>query len=312
MTTLNILLQTICNSHQVLQQKDDKITFWGISADGWFTGLVPVLIFILGYIINKLIENQKEKKRLVELEEYFKQSVRLLQKPLNRQISEFVNMAHLLKEKKEQHLVLKDITNFHVEQIKEISNKDLYSIFIKNRKASISEKTELYSKLRAGIDFIDNVRKTMRDKFTMFWESYNKNQNEYKRNIEITDELFTEMVSRSNSNSINEDWLVSGIDQIRMKWISVKDKGVNYMDMYVAKELYLEPLRDLCKQNMRDPRTPVLIKYTMAAIYAFHNIDESKRFFRHQYTLDARALQKSQIEINNAIAKFDTLPRVYR
>lgn len=309
---MNTLLQIIVKSYQTYQQPQDKSTFLGISGDGWFTGLVPVFIFIVGYIINKAIENRKERQRLNELEEYFKQSVRLLQKPLTRQIDEFLNISHLLKEKKEQHLVLKDITNFHVEQIKEISNKDLYSIYIKNREASILEKTELYSKLRAGIDFIDNVRKTMREKFMMFWESYNKNQNEFKRNIEITDEIFNDLIARSPSPSIQADWLVSGIDKIRLNWISVKDKGIDYMDMYVAKELYLEPLRELCKQDMRDPRTAALLKYTMAAIYSFHNIDVAKAFFRQQYVLDARGLRKSQIEINKAIAKFDTIRRVYR
>src|ERR1043165_2338886 len=91
-------------------------------------------IFILGYLINKLIENRKEKQRLNKLEEYFKNLIELLREPVKRQRKEFLNTSKTLKEKKEQHILLNEVSNFHVDQIKEINSKDLNSIFLKKQK----------------------------------------------------------------------------------------------------------------------------------------------------------------------------------
>jgi hypothetical protein len=300
------LLQIIIRNVQPIEQQT-KDSFWGISYDGWFTGLTPILIFILGYIINKIIENNKERRRLKELEEYFIQSINLLQKPVNKQKQAFIDVSHKLKEKKEQHIILDYSPNFHVDQVREINNKDLYTIFIKNKKANISEKTALYGRLKAGIDYIDNLKISFKNDFLRFWESYDKNQQEYKRNIEITDEAFAEMVSQSRHPSMQNDLLLPALDQIRLKWMSYKKEGYEFYDMYIAKEMYINPVRELCKENMHDPRAVFIMKHIMLANYAFHNIEEAKKVYRRHFLLDARGLQQSWFDITNTLDKFSVM-----
>lgn len=297
------LLQIVIRNIQAAESQD-KNSFWGISYDSWFTGLTPILIFILGYIINKLIENNKEKKRLIELEEYFRESIYLLKKPVNKQKQAFIDVSHKLKEQKEQHIILDYSPNFHVDQIKVISNKDLYTIFIKNKKGSISEKTLLYGKLKAGIDYIDNLKVSFKSDFLRFWESYDKNQQEYKRNIEITDEAFAKMVSQSRHPSMQNDLLLPALDKIRLKWMGFKKEGFEFTDMYIAKEMYINPVRELCKENMHDPRAAFIMKHIMLANYAFHNIQEAKKVYRRHFLLDARGLQTSWYDITQALYKF--------
>lgn len=241
-----------------IQASLDKHLFWGISYDAWFTGLTPILIFILGYIVNEIVKKFNEQKRLKELEEYFRKLIELLNKPLNKQTKEFLKFSHSLKEKKEQILILNDVTNFHVEQIKDVNNKY---------------------------------------------------QQDYKNIIDRSDYLFREMISQSQSTPLQQDVFLFTIDKIRLAWFELENKGINYKDMYVVKEMYLEPMRNLCNQNIRDSRSAIMLKEIMPCIYLFNNIESTKKVFRRHYLLLAKKLQNSWFEINVTLKKFDSLKK---
>lgn len=267
-----------------IQASVDKNYFWGISYDAWFTGLTPILIFVLGYIINEIIKKCNEKKRLKELEKYFKKLIELLNKPLHKQTSEFLKFSHSLKEEREQHFILDNITNFHVEQIKEISSKDLYSIYIKNKEGSISEKTELYGKLRANIDFIDGVKKSIINHLSMFRQKLDKYQEDYKINIDTICVLFQSMVSDVTSFE-NQDLFLKELDNIISNWQALKKTDIEHKDMYVTKASFIEPIRELCRKYFLDPRSVIISKHVMQCIYAFNDIVETKKVSRRHKTV---------------------------
>ncbi len=304
MLSLGLMKYLLQITSQSILTSEGRTSFWGISYDGWFTGLTPILIFILGYIINKMIENHKEKRRLVELEEYFKRCIELLEKPLNKQKKEFIKLSHSLKHEKQQHIYLGSVTNFHVERIKEISSKDLYTIFIRNKKGNIFEKTDLYEKLLASIDTIHIVKNSFKDDYLLLKESHYKYQQKYNKNLEMTDKLFYKMFSESKKPSLKEDLFLSKIEEIRLGWSSSKKEGYHYTDMYVAKQMYLEPIKDLCKESMRDPRSAEILEYIMLSIYAYNNVEEIKKVYRRHFLIQARELQTCWFDINNVLSKF--------
>ncbi|MDQ6722779.1 MAG: hypothetical protein M3Z01_00730 [Thermoproteota archaeon] len=288
-------------------QNADKNNFWGISNDAWFTGLTPILLFILGYIINKQIENRKESRRIKDLEEYLIRNLEILKEPLQKQIKSLLNLSHSLKEKKEQHFYLDDIVSFNVAQIKAIDNKDLYTIFIKDKKGSLSKKIELFGRLRANIDYIHEVKHKMKEDFVIFWEKYDKYQQEFRGNMEQTDWEFNSMISNSQSNSLAQDLFLSNLNNIRLKWATSAPDGKDYRDMFVAKTEYLQPLKILCVQNNRDPRAPFILRLVMNCIYALNDIEETKTFYRRDYLLTARKLQKSWFDISQIINEFKSM-----
>lgn len=278
--------------------------FLGISNDGWFTGLVPVLIFILGYIINRIIENKKEKKRLRDLEKYFNQLIIFLDEPVKKQIAELLKTCASLKQKKEQHLYLNYVTGFNLDQIKEINNKDLYSIYIKNKSGKIETKAKLYSKLRTGIDYLDVISKSMKDELAQFQESYDENELKYKKSLEELEQVYNSMILQFRLSNVASDNFLLELAAIRKDWFEFKKEGFHYTDMYIAKEMYLNKYRELCVRNMNDPRAVASVNYIMSAIYAFHNITEAKFFFRKLFVLQARELQKNWFAINKALKSF--------
>jgi len=93
------------------------------------------------------------------------------------------------------------------------------------------------------------------------------------------------MISQSRSPSLGQDWLLSGIDKIRSNWFKLKKEGIKYTDMYIAKKLYIEPIRDLCEQNMQDPRSATISKKIMRCVYIYNDIEETKKVFRRRYLL---------------------------
>jgi|GEM_PF-2756261 len=293
--------------YQNIQTSDDKKEICGISYDALVTGFVPIVLFISGYLINVKVKQINEKCRLIELEKYFYSLVTLLEKPLQSQIQEFIMFSDKLIEKKDQHLVLNENTSFHIEQFKEIDSKDLYDIFIKNKKGSIPEKTELYGKLRGGLDYIDSITKAKRKDFDFMNEKFIKYQEDYFKEIEITDESFRFMCSLSVLKE--DDLFLREMGRIMSEWSSFSSPDVSFKDRTVAREMYIMPMIELCKKHIDDPRAVFIGNHIKRCIYALNNNDELKSFFSTHYTTQATKLQTSWLNINDALKKFDTMKK---
>ena len=130
----------------------EKCTFFGVTIDTIFTVFTTIIIFFLGYIFNKKVERDKENNRMKELEGYFLKLIELLDSPIKKQIDSFVSLSEKLKKTKEQNYNFQLVASFNLNLLKEISNLDLYKIFVSNKQGKIKEKTSLFEKLRNNID----------------------------------------------------------------------------------------------------------------------------------------------------------------
>ncbi len=225
-----------------------KSSFLGVSPDTVFTVVTTVLIFVLGYVINNWVELRKEKNRLTELEDYFTKLIELLERPIRKQIDALVDFTNKLKEKKEQHYSLLDITTFQVELLREIDSKDLYAIFIKRKKGETSLKTELFGKLRGQIEHVDVVKKSIKSSLEDLMKKSEGYEHSYKESIKITSEAFDNMVSENRLRGVQlaKDQLLMGLDNIRAQWIAVGQDGIVFQDRYIARKHYLDPVKVLC------------------------------------------------------------------
>ena len=88
-----------------------------ISADTIFTTVITIFIFGLSYLASKLFEDYKEKKRLEELETYYRTSIELWYDPIEKQSSYLIKFAGQLKEKIEIDFEPKSVSSLHVETI---------------------------------------------------------------------------------------------------------------------------------------------------------------------------------------------------
>jgi hypothetical protein len=287
-----------------LMAKESSI--FGVSFDTIFTVLTTIAIFILGVVVERWIEANKEKMRLKDLEEYFTKLIELCEKSVTKQADAFKEFADKLIEKKDQHLHLTDVSAFSMEPLKEIDKKDLFAIFIKTKKGEIGAKTELFRKLLGNIEHIDNVKKSYKDEFRTFIVKFDKYQFDYNENLKITSEAYDNMRTFNESRGIKpaDDPFLAKLDEIRVVWVGLEKDGIDFRSRYVTREKYIEPIRTLCRESIGDPRAVYILKHIVDCTYAFDNIEELKKFYSDHFTIDSNSLRKSLKEIKECLVEF--------
>ena len=291
----------------VFEGDPNKKTLWGVSLDTIFTVVTTILIFILGYIITKIIESRKEKRRLKEIEEYFIKTVQMMTKPIEKQKRGLLSFAKILKKNKEQHLVLEDVSGIEIKQLREITSKDLFTIFVRNKKGEISFKTELYGKLRSQLEYIEVVKKSLEGDLKSFLKYHEKFVSVYKENLQQVNELLEEFISEkiSSAEQPNSELFLFKVNRIRLAWIKKEDK--EYTDMFVSFEKFVRPVQELCQKEQYDKIVSVIVKPIMGCVYAYHDIKELRWFYRRHFLVEAKGLQTSLFKINEALGDFEKM-----
>ena len=306
-------IQTMDSILKIVYQNGEFISsessIFGISLDTIFTVITTISIFIVGYIVNRKIEEKKETKRLKELEEYFETLIHLMESPVRKQVKALIRFSKILKEEKEQHYNFEDVSIYVLDQIHEIDNKDLYSIYLKRKAGSVPAKTKLFEVLRTKIAHIENIRNSLKDSFTLLDGLYQKYQDTYNTHLKVTSDAYDNMRSQNEQNNINpaNDPFFHALDNIRGQWAALEQEGIEFQDRYIAKEHYIDPVRTLCTQSVADPRAVFVLKHIMECLYAYNNIEEMRSVYRRHFLLDARGLQKGLIEIQNTLEGFRKL-----
>jgi hypothetical protein len=277
-----------------------------VTADTIFTVFVTVLIFALGYIFNKKVENSKEKGRLKDVELYFYGLIEMLEGPLMKQAEGFLKFSKLLKQEKEQHFFLDDVALFQLRLINEIDNKDLFKIFIGDNKGKLTQRIEKYKKMRGLLEYFDVVKKSTGPDLKELTARYDTYVKVYRENLKATSEQFELMLSDNMKNKLlpQHDAFLKEFDEIRFKWSKIDVPGGTYMDMYVARTHYIIRLKDLCIRNVHDPRSVGLMKHVMECIYAINDIDELRTVYRRHYLLFARGLRQGMGTVLEIVASF--------
>lgn len=281
----------------------------GISIDTIFTVLTTLTIFIAGIIVERWIESNKERRRLKELEEYFIKLIEICEKSVLKQADGFKEFADKLVEKKDQHFHLLDVSAFSMEPMKEIDNKDIFAIYIKNKKGDVALKTELFRKLRGNIEHMDNIKLSYKNAFQVFIDKFDKFQNDYNENLKLTSEAYDNMRTYNEVNKVKPeaDPFLLKLDEIRALWAGLEKEGINFRDRYVARDKYIEPVRNLCRDSIGDPRAVYVLKHIMECTYAFDNTEELKVFYSDHFLLDSKSLKKSMDEIKDCLNKFEKM-----
>jgi hypothetical protein len=271
---------------------------------------ITIILFICGFIINKQIEKHKEKKRLLEIEKYFKTLVKLLEKPLLLQRDSLVKLSNILKDKKDLRLNIDEVTNFHVEEMKKIDEKDLFSIFIKNKKESLLKKTELFGKLKSSIDYISRTKQFIIIDFKDFGMRFEKHQAEFKESFLIIEDLFRSLFLQ-NESSLNRDFFFA-MNEIRADWTNpkvIEDNSYKHTDRHNTMKRYIEPLKTLCERHISEKIPNEIFKYVMLCIYAYDNLQEVKHVYRQTFLTQAKGLQKNLLQLEETIKKFESISK---
>lgn len=301
---MNPLFEINISGNDEVQQ-----SFLGVSYDTIFTVFTTIIIFFLGYLVNRIIERRKERRRLIDLEDYFKKLVEMLDGPALKQRNALIQLANQLKQKKEGHVIVDDVTTFRVDLILEIDNQDLYTIYIKGRKGEMTLKTQEFQNLRGQLDYFSEIKDYIKSSFEELLKRTEKYNEIFRENLKLTGEAFDSIVASNQLNNITpaQDPFIVQLDTIRATWVQQNTPLIPFQDRFVTRQHYLDPLLVLCRANPADPRTPFFLKHCLECIYAFDNLNELNKVYRRHFLLDARNIHKGMILIKNSIKKFDAM-----
>lgn len=297
---LNSLFQFVFQSGEFLS---DKSTLLGVSIDTVFTVTVTIAIFLFGYSMQKRVDERKEKKRLDEIEEYFKSLIRLVSSSAKQQSEALLAFSESVNERKEQHYRLTFVPAFSLEALAEIPNQDLFKIFISRLDGSMNEKVNRFRDVTYRIDYLYEVRGDMMPSFEKFIEQDRSYHREYAKHATALNQMVDDQLSKSlaASSKGKNDPLLTEIQIARINWMLYPRKNVEFQDMYVANDEYLAVIKKSVEKYFDDPRASALLYHIKGAQQAVADSTSIKKLYAKNFYKKGTDIKKAVEELDEHI-----------
>ena len=273
-----------------------------VSDNTIFTVLFTILIFISGYLLNKLNEHRKEKVRLDDLKNYFYLLIELIIKPINDQINLLNELADDISDLEKTQYKFKENVNLDITNLKEISNNDLYKIFLIRKKGTMQEKTNHFTNITNTLNYIERLKLNSRLNYEGFNEEYNKNRINWANACNSILRQYDSFRSFNLRNNIelSADPFLKDFDLIIFYW----NKRENSKELQTTYEYFINKLRDMCKKYEPDERANIILQLVLGADSSFHNIKVAKEIFSKGFKGDAIQLKSKLAGLEAAIVFF--------
>ncbi|MFW5701148.1 MAG: hypothetical protein ACOCWM_05600, partial [Cyclobacteriaceae bacterium] len=224
-------------------------------------------------IIYGIRENYKRRKRIKQLTKYLTYSLFMLKKPLYDQIRSIINFSRQISINKDDHITFHEVTSFNLDSILSIGDDNLFEILFLKPKLKEEKKGKLYNEIMHKLKYLSTIMVSLKESWHQYLKGYEKYRDAYNDNINNTGNLFNQMIfDELNSKEQAKDTFLEQLDIIRFEWINSAIE--NNLDMYVAKELYLLPVRKLCIDFPLHKFSSLLLSYINDCLFAIENIDE--------------------------------------
>ena len=275
--------------------------FWGISSDTIFTTIITILIFFLGFGIKWIYEYFNERSRLKNLMNYYFSQLEYLMKQIEKQSSSFIKLSDDIISKEQKNFSYGIISDPSIKNILNISQVDLFKIFVNN---NIKDKNKFtkYKNLMNSITFIEDLRLRTKSNFDNFFSDYRRYQKDFKRSTNSILRLFDSIRSFNEHHNIKvtDDKLLQKMDKVIYEW-SIKDKSPN---IYITKEFLLDPLKEIGKEMIDDPRSNVLLQIVIEGIDSFIDFDGIKKLYSGIFKEESEKLNEKKKQLVDSIEYF--------
>ena len=280
----------------ILADLGNKKSLLGVSVDTLVSALiaaaVAIIVLIAGYLLNKRHENDKEKNRLQELEKYFFILLNSLIKPIEKQIEIYRSLATQIASREHQDFVFRESHELFLDNIQNISNLDLYKIFITKKQAAHDEKATHFNDIFDAIEFIRLQKERTKKNFTQFVNEYGEYEKQWNSDADSILRYFDAFRSYNESHGIppSKDAFLADLDKITYKWSQTE----NCENMHIAKEVLVDPIKQHCQKSISDQRSVVLLPVIVEANYAFNNLVSLKETYSELFCGEAKKLEENK------------------
>ena len=288
-------------SFQNIYTSSDKIL--GISVDTIFTTFITIFIFIIGYVINKCIENKKEKARLNKLRDYYIYLVKTYLSPIDDFIRSLSELIESISSTEHTNIHFTGGKDLYFDKIINISHQDLYTIFVQNISNSEDVKYEHFNNFVNSFEYLKVVTKNTKDEFFKYHDNLNRFIKQWDVNINQLGRYFETMMHHIRANNIDPttDQLFHQMDLLISRWIKIE----NFRNLDIAMENYLNPLNELCNQYQNDSRVLIITPLVVNCFSAYKNILNIKQFYSDVFRDINNDLVQIKNHIENAISFYE-------
>jgi hypothetical protein len=236
------------------------------------TGIIVILVFVLGRSHEKRQEQKKKINRIQAIEGLISYQIQALQDPLRNQVFAIINFLRLLKQNKEQELQLSRISSYRPSELLFIEKDELFLAFVQKRDGDPSHKNMEFSKFRNNILYLIDSKDAITSWVTEFAQKYQLYVSNYKNHLEnvvrVLDEFGIE--AEAKRTKIGEDKFMEATDKI----MNDLQKIENFQDINISHAHLIIPLHELCQNKTivyGDKRVNRILNDIMSAMFNFDN-----------------------------------------
>lgn len=259
----------------------------------------PILTFLAGYFLNKVVEDYKENQRLNQIEKYYFSLLNTLVSTIYHQAQEIDETAKgLAALMKNAHLV-PTLPSLETSRITALPDIDLYKAFIL-RKKDVDENNKRLTIIAGCINFItgttskiEEINKEFVDKRLEFSENF---ISQFQSLIKIKNAFLLKIETTGNEPPPEVDFVLERFDSHLKYHEKHADKGILGEPVELYKNI-IEPLFDDIKVN-----TPTSETAEFVSLVDTCNVDSLRFFsFRKGHIQRLRGLADSLRTVSKAI-----------
>ena len=274
--------------------------FENISANAILTVTITLLAFFLGFVIQQYIEKRKERKRLNKLEQYFYTGIDFIEHALKEQVDFYKELADNIKDINQHKYTYLERTRLYLDNIKFISDLDLYEIFI-NRKSmkQYPEKIQHFHNLNNATLYIPHQNRSSKESFEDFQTRVRKLDMRWADDSN----LLINAIERTLKTNIKDNVALNIQNEIKHIY-STNDSNSSMTHMKVFYETYVIKLKAICIAHAKTDFFYQLMPLLRRLSTTYHSIYTLRHFYSDKFLKDSEKLSQKLRILKESIQYF--------
>jgi len=277
--------------------------FWGISTDTVFTTFITILVFVAGYITKQYYEKRKKERRLKTIREYILNVLQSIVSALSDVSDEMQRLGNQIDDITHQNIEFRESSNLFLDSIKSVNDIDFYNALFLGTTSKDSKGLEHNENILNAIEFIGLHRRRVKENFMNYYNRYREYSKKWSSEIDSIFRIYDKYRSYNESNDIqiSDDPFLREFDSIIHSW---RTQSEDFREYNMVSENLLNPLKELCTDNLSDSRSNELLPIIVHSNYSYEDIQYLKETFSNLFFEEASEIESVRDRLEEAIEYF--------
>lgn len=265
----------------------------------FYVSIVVAIVALIGLIIPFLHSFFSERQRQKSLFSYVLYILNELLKPIIEKATGLGKLSEEVSNIDSGNLAFKDSSTLLIEAFIKIDQKDLHQIFVVNWKDDEKLIQTQFKNIMDAVDYFDKQNEYDKQNFTQFFNDLRRYESSFNEAIDSIFRLYDLLLSYNKRENIkpSDDPFLNGFDKILYEWQQAENRD----SMKIIKEILLNPLKEYCSKNSKDPRAVQTIPSIVKANSAYLNITTVRELYSGIFKETQETLLKKKSNLENAL-----------